>query len=117
MADTPDLCDFYLGSIVRKGDLKIAISTNGRSPTLAKRLRETLQEALPDELDDVLQNLHTIRSGLKGDFSRKVRVMNRVTRTLARRPETAEDAAARRWKRIATLALTGSESCWSPTSC
>jgi len=37
VADTPDLCDFYLGGIVTKGDLKIAISTNGKSPTFAKR--------------------------------------------------------------------------------
>src|SRR5690348_1837908 len=32
VADTPDLCDFYLGSIVTKGNLKIGISTNGKSP-------------------------------------------------------------------------------------
>ena len=38
VADKPELCDFYLGSIVTKGDLKIAISTNGKSPTFAKRL-------------------------------------------------------------------------------
>ncbi|HAD15053.1 MAG TPA: siroheme synthase, partial [Saprospirales bacterium] len=43
VADTPELCDFYLGSIVQKGDLKIAISTNGKSPTIAKRLKATLQ--------------------------------------------------------------------------
>ena len=41
VADNPDLCDFYLGSIVQKGNLKIAISTNGKSPTVAKRLKET----------------------------------------------------------------------------
>jgi siroheme synthase-like protein len=34
VADKPGLCDFYLGSIVQKGNLKIAISTNGKSPTL-----------------------------------------------------------------------------------
>src|SRR5690606_30847060 len=33
-ADKPDLCDFYLGSVVKKGNLKIAISTNGKSPTI-----------------------------------------------------------------------------------
>ena len=42
MADTPDLCDFYLSSIVQKGQLKIAISTNGKSPTAAKRIKELL---------------------------------------------------------------------------
>ena len=40
VADTPDLCDFYLGSIVQKGNLKIAISTNGKSPTAAKRIKK-----------------------------------------------------------------------------
>ena len=43
VADTPELCDFYLGSIVDKGNLKIAISTNGKSPTIAKRMREQLK--------------------------------------------------------------------------
>ena len=36
-ADKPALCDFYLGSVVTKGDIKIAISTIGKSPTLARR--------------------------------------------------------------------------------
>ena len=39
VADTPALCDFYLGSIVTRGNLKVAISTNGKSPTFAKRFR------------------------------------------------------------------------------
>lgn len=97
VADTPDLCDFYLGSIVRKGDLKIAISTNGKSPTAAKRLREMLTEALPDELDAVLQNLNRIREGIRGDFAEKVRRMNDITKTMV-----AEEATGRRrWDRIA----------------
>ena len=49
-ADKPELCDFYLGSIVQKGSLKIAISTNGKSPTVAKRIKEVLNETLPAEL-------------------------------------------------------------------
>ena len=42
VADTPELCDFYMGGIVKKGNLKIGISTNGKSPTLAKRIRQFL---------------------------------------------------------------------------
>src|SRR5437868_3648829 len=61
VADTPEQCDFYLGSIVQKGDLKIAISTNGKSPTLAKRLRETLDESIPNEINEAVQNLVGIR--------------------------------------------------------
>ena len=69
VADTPAECDFYLGAIVQKGDLKIAISTNGKSPTVAKRLREVLTDALPAELHDLLQQMAVIRDRLKGDFA------------------------------------------------
>lgn len=82
VADTPDLCDFYLGSIVQKGDLKIAISTNGKSPTLAKRLKEVFAEALPDEAQESIENLHKLRSQLKGDFTTKVKRLNEVTSVL-----------------------------------
>ncbi|MET4083400.1 siroheme synthase-like protein [Pedobacter sp. UYP30] len=82
VADTPDLCDFYLGSIVQKGDLKIAISTNGKSPTIAKRIKEILKEGIPDELDETLQNMSALRLTLNGDFSEKVRRLNRVTKKL-----------------------------------
>jgi len=79
IADKPDLCDFYLGSIVKKGSLKIAISTNGKSPTIAKRLRETFTETIPDEMDHVLDNMQNIRNQLKGDFNYKVKELNKIT--------------------------------------
>jgi len=73
VADTPEQCDFYLGSIVQKGQLKIAISTNGQSPTVAKRIKEVLNDALPSELNDVINNLHKIRNKLNGNFNDKVK--------------------------------------------
>ena len=79
VADTPDLCDFYLGSIVQKGDLKIAISTNGRSPTMAKRVKEILNDSFPDETQEVLENLSEIRNSLKGDLEAKVKKLNEIT--------------------------------------
>ncbi|GAB3919568.1 precorrin-2 dehydrogenase/sirohydrochlorin ferrochelatase family protein [Larkinella terrae] len=82
VADTPDLCDFYLSSVVKKGDLKIAISTNGKSPTFAKRFREILEEILPDSLQDTLNNLQSIRNRLKGDFQEKVERLNEITRVM-----------------------------------
>ncbi|MDW7695551.1 bifunctional precorrin-2 dehydrogenase/sirohydrochlorin ferrochelatase [Flammeovirgaceae bacterium SG7u.111] len=82
VADTPDLCDFYLGSTVKKGDLKIGISTNGKSPTFAKRFRQVLEEILPEQTDELLQNLRIIRDKLKGDFSYKVEKLNEVTASL-----------------------------------
>jgi precorrin-2 dehydrogenase/sirohydrochlorin ferrochelatase len=85
IADTPELCDFYLGGIVTKGNLKIAISTNGKSPTTAKRLRQLLEEVLPEEIDDLLENLNAYRATLKGDFEYKVKAMNEITEGLVRK--------------------------------
>lgn len=85
IADTPELCDFYLGGIVTKGNLKIAISTNGKSPTTAKRLRQLLEEVLPEEIDDLLENLNAYRATLKGDFEYKVKAMNEITEGLVKR--------------------------------
>lgn len=88
VADTPGLCDFYLSSVVRKGDLKIAISTNGKSPALAKRLREVFEEALPDETQLSIEKLNTLRSHLKGDFKEKVKVLNDATSVLIGKHDT-----------------------------
>ena len=82
VADKPDLCDFYLGSIVKKGDLKIAISTNGKSPTIAKRLKELFNDNLPGELDITLQQMSSLRNTLEGDFSSKVKKLNEVSAVL-----------------------------------
>src|SRR5205814_906851 len=86
VADTPDLCDFYLGSIVKKGDLKIAISTNGRSPTMAKRVKEVLNDSFPDETQEVLENLSEIRNNLKGDLEMKVKKLNEITSVMVDLP-------------------------------
>ena len=102
VADTPDLCDFYLSSVVKKGNIKLAISTNGKSPTLAKRLKEVLHDALPDELDELAQNLHQIRNKLNGNFEYKVQQLNKLTASL-QLPEP--NAARNRWFRIARWSL------------
>jgi len=81
VADTPDLCDFYLGAVVTKGNLKIGISTNGKSPTIAKRMREYLEDALPEDTNTLLDNMQKIRDQIKGDFNHKIKVLNEVTGT------------------------------------
>jgi len=93
VADKPALCDFYLGSIVTKGNLKLAISTNGKSPTLAKRLREVFSEFLPGDIDEVMNNLQQIREQLQGDFQHKVTELNKITKSLVEKPvpKNAED--------------------------
>lgn len=87
VADTPELCDFYLGSIVKKGNLKIAISTNGKSPTVAKRLKQVLSENIPDEIDETLNQMSQLRNTLKGDFAFKLKKMNEATAGLVEEKE------------------------------
>ncbi|MCF6213991.1 MAG: bifunctional precorrin-2 dehydrogenase/sirohydrochlorin ferrochelatase [Flavobacteriaceae bacterium] len=82
VADTPDLCDFYLGGIVTKGQVKIAISTNGKSPTLAKRLRQFFEDVIPDDIDELAQNLNEFRQSVKGSFEEKVSTLNKLTKSL-----------------------------------
>jgi precorrin-2 dehydrogenase/sirohydrochlorin ferrochelatase len=44
VVDVPDLCDFFYPSVVRRGDLQIAISTSGQSPSLAQKIRQQLEK-------------------------------------------------------------------------
>ncbi|HXB10138.1 MAG TPA: TSUP family transporter [Puia sp.] len=106
VADTPDLCDFYLSSVIRKGDLKIAISTNGKSPTIAKRLKEELGGMIPDEMESVLNNMQTIRQRLNGDFPEKVRKLNELTKVLVAKQATpAIEPRHSRWQQVVKWCL------------
>ena len=82
VADNPPYCDFYMGGIVTKGNVKIAISTNGKSPTTAKRLRQFFEEVIPEDINKMVLNLNSFRKTIKGDFEQKVEKMNEVTKAL-----------------------------------
>lgn len=88
IADTPDQCDFYLGGIVTKGHVKIAISTNGKSPTTAKRIRQFLEDVIPDNITDFVQNINAYRSTIKGDFQDKVDALNKLTEGLVNKQDS-----------------------------
>jgi precorrin-2 dehydrogenase/sirohydrochlorin ferrochelatase len=59
--DDPPFCDFYFPSVVRRGDLQIAISTAGASPALAQRLRKEINALLPLDTGDWLSELGNLR--------------------------------------------------------
>ena len=82
VADNPPYCDFYMGGIVTKGNVKVAISTNGKSPTTAKRLRQFFEDVLPENIDDLVQNLNKYRKTIKGNFEEKVEKLNEFTKGL-----------------------------------
>jgi precorrin-2 dehydrogenase/sirohydrochlorin ferrochelatase len=59
--DDPPFCDFYFPSVVRRGDLQIAISTAGASPALAQRLRKEINAQLPLDVGDWVTDLGNLR--------------------------------------------------------
>jgi uroporphyrin-III C-methyltransferase/precorrin-2 dehydrogenase/sirohydrochlorin ferrochelatase len=67
-------CHFYYGSIVQRGDLQIAISTNGKSPALAQRLRKELEKQYPAEYAAWLDSLGDAREKLRATSDPKERL-------------------------------------------
>lgn len=63
--DDPPNCDFFAMSLLRRGDLQLAISTNGRSPAFARWLREQLEGTLPNEYGDLLSVLADVRQRVR----------------------------------------------------
>jgi siroheme synthase-like protein len=59
--DDPPFCDFYFGSVVRRGPLQIGISTSGESPAFAQRLREQLELLLDARTGQWLERLGALR--------------------------------------------------------
>lgn len=81
-ADQPALCDFYLGAIVNKGNLKIAFSTNGKSPVLVRRLREYFEQVIPEEVETSINQLNKLRSLHARDLKSKLKTLNTITASL-----------------------------------
>lgn len=70
VVDDPPHCDFYYGSVVRRGALQIAISTEGQSPALAQRIRKILERQFGPEYEDWIEVLGEARKKL---FARKMK--------------------------------------------
>jgi precorrin-2 dehydrogenase / sirohydrochlorin ferrochelatase len=64
IADRPEICNFILPAVVQRGNLVIAVSTNGKSPALAKKLRKELQQTYGEEYEPFLELMGAIRKKL-----------------------------------------------------
>jgi len=64
IADRPEACNFILPSVINRGDLTIAISTSGKSPALAKKLRKDLEKDFGDEYGEFLHIMGALRTKL-----------------------------------------------------
>lgn len=69
VVDDPELCSFIVPSLVRRGDLLLAISTSGRSPALAKRIRRELEDQFGEEYAAFIGLLGSLRERVKSKYS------------------------------------------------
>ena len=81
VVDAPDLSDFIVPAVVRRGDLLLAISTSGASPALAKRMRQALEEQFGPEYERYLDFIRTFREQVLAeveDPAARRRILERV---------------------------------------
>ena len=68
VADQPEVCDFIMPAIIRRGDVAIGISTGGASPALARFIREAIERVLPARLGDLAHFAARLRQRIKDLF-------------------------------------------------
>jgi precorrin-2 dehydrogenase/sirohydrochlorin ferrochelatase len=69
IVDRPQLCDFYVPSVHQSGDLKIAVSTHGKSPALARKIKEELSWLYGPKIADILESIGNFRKTLEKTVS------------------------------------------------
>ncbi|MGB9588024.1 MAG: precorrin-2 dehydrogenase/sirohydrochlorin ferrochelatase family protein, partial [Armatimonadota bacterium] len=68
VVDDPELCSFVVPAIVRRGDIVISISTSGKSPILAKRIREKVESCIGPEYEYLAEMLGALRDEIKAKY-------------------------------------------------
>jgi|SRR5579875_1275959 len=80
IVDNPRYCNFYTPAVVKRGDLKIAVNTSGRSPSLAGIVRQYLEEAIPENVADLTTTVGILRSRLKSDIPGDLKRQKKLVR-------------------------------------
>lgn len=65
VADVPPECDFYFGSVLRRGALSVMVSTNGKGPRLAARLRRRIEKSIPEGAGLAIDKVGKLRAALR----------------------------------------------------
>ncbi|KAI5299830.1 Bifunctional dehydrogenase and ferrochelatase [Ascosphaera atra] len=84
VADVPEECDFYFGSVYRDGPLQVMVSTNGNGPKMANLVKRRIEDSLPANTGAAIRNVGTLRRKLRGVASsqeegpRRMRWISRI---------------------------------------
>lgn len=64
VADVPEECDFYFPALVRRGDVVVGVSTGGKSPAAAKKIKEKIDSCLPQSLSEFVEETGQLRTAI-----------------------------------------------------
>jgi siroheme synthase-like protein len=88
VVDDPERCDFFYAAVIRRGGLQIAVSTGGRSPALAQRIRKRLEKQFGAEYAGQVERLGRARSRLlisESNIERRKEIAHRMAREMSTR--------------------------------
>ncbi len=80
--DSPDFCDFIFPAYLKKGDLVIGITTSGKVPGLSGKLRKKIEECLPENIEEILEEIHRIRKSYPKGKERQEKILNLLEKLL-----------------------------------
>ena len=99
VVDVPPLCNYIVPSIVRRGELAIAISTGGASPVVAKHIRRDIEETYGPEWQALVDLMRDLREELKGRYtdmtSRRIAMERLMDTDIVERLAAHDDEAVR----------------------
>ena len=83
--DVPELCDFHVPALVRRGDLVLSVSTGGRSPGLSRLLREDLEQRFGPEWEAYLDQIAALRGEWRASGLSASEISQRTREVVAER--------------------------------
>ncbi len=90
VADNPSLCSWYFPAVVKRGPLVAAVSTSGTSPAYARRLKEEIEDLLPEHTESMLESMGALRSYLSDKVPVQKRRRALLQKALARMLENPQ---------------------------
>lgn len=103
VVDDPEACTFLFPALYKKGRLSVGVSTGGASPLAAAWIRDRLAEILPERIDEILDQLESLRAPAKREIPRQADraafLKDCLTLSLAKGAPLSEEDLRHAWNR------------------